>query len=132
MTSRRSLRGQALVFLLPLLLALVAAGYAAYEAGRRVHEKRRLVDAADAAALSAAAWQARALDFEAYTNRAIVANQVVVAQAVSVRAFSDYVNTLLPRAATITQWIPALGTATTTLAESWRRSEEHTSELQSH
>ena len=120
MTSRRSPRGQALVFLLPLLLALVAAGYAAYEAGRRVHEKRRLVDAADAAALSAAAWQARALDFEAYTNRAIVANQVVVAQAVSVRAFSDYVNTLLPRAATITQWIPALGTATTTLAESWR------------
>lgn len=119
MTGRRFSRGQALVFLLPLLLALVAASMWAYEAGRRVHEKRRLVDAVDAAALSAAAWQARVLDFDAYTNRAMVANEVVVAQAVSLRSFSDYMNTLLPRAAGVAQWVPGLGTALDGLSQAW-------------
>ena len=82
MTGRRSLSGQALVFLLPLLFALAAAVLWAYEAGRGVTEKRRLVDATDAAALSAAAFQARTLDFDAYTNRAIVANEAVIARLV--------------------------------------------------
>ena len=119
MTGRRSLSGQALVFLLPLLFALAAAVLWAYEAGRGVTEKRRLVDATDAAALSAAAFQARTLDFDAYTNRAIVANEAVIAQSVSLRSFSSYLNVLLPRAAAVTQWVPLLDAAMATLAQSW-------------
>lgn len=47
-------------------------------------EKTRVDNAADAAAYSAGVVQARALNFAAYTNRAIVANQVAIAQTLSI------------------------------------------------
>ncbi len=46
-------------------------------------EKTRVTNAADAAAYSAGVVHARALNFTAYTNRAIIANQVAVAQTLS-------------------------------------------------
>ncbi len=43
----------------------------------------RLANAADATAWSIATLEARALNYDAYTNRAIVANEVAIAQAIS-------------------------------------------------
>ena len=60
--------------------------------GQIVAAKVRLVGAADAAAYSAAVWQARALNFQAYMNRGIVANEVATAQLVSLRSWSAYMN----------------------------------------
>jgi hypothetical protein len=116
---RDAARGQALVLLLPLLAALVAALLFVFDAGQAVAEKRRLVDAADAAALSAATWQARALNFEAYMNRAVIANEAAIAQSVSLRSWSAYMNRLLPGAALLTRWVPLLNVATLALQRLW-------------
>jgi hypothetical protein len=59
-----------------------------------VVEKTRAENAADAAAYSAALVQARALNFAAYTNRAIVANQVAIAQTLSLINYINYAGSL--------------------------------------
>ncbi|MCP5359521.1 MAG: hypothetical protein H7A14_02170 [Sinobacteraceae bacterium] len=116
---RDSARGQAMVFLLPMLAALAAALLFVFDAGQAASEKRRLVDAADAAALSAATWQARALNFESYMNRAVIANEAVIAQSVSLRSWSDYMDQMLPEAALVTRWVPLLNVATLVLQRIW-------------
>ncbi|NBU24415.1 MAG: hypothetical protein EBS39_02095, partial [Gammaproteobacteria bacterium] len=115
----RAARGQALLFLLPLLAVLAAAAWWAFETGQAVTEKQRLRDAADAAALSGAVWQARALNFESTMNRAIIANEAVIAQSVSLRSWSAYMNRLLPGAAAITSYVPYLNAAAATLQRWW-------------
>jgi hypothetical protein len=116
---RDSAAGQAFVLLLPLLAVLAVALLFVFDSGQAVNEKQRLVDATDAAALSAAAWEARALNFESYMNRAIVANEAAVAQSVSLRSWSAYMNRLLPVAATLTSWVPLLDSATLALRQMW-------------
>ena len=82
--SRRSLRqrpvgcqsGQALVIALGLLLAGGAMLHAMFSAGQVAAAKQRLTDTADAAAWSAGAWRARVLNYHAYSNRAILVNEV--------------------------------------------------------
>ena len=112
-------RGQALVFLLPLLAVLMAAAWWTFETGQTVTEKQRLRDAADAAALSAAVWQARALNFQSTMNRAIIANEAVIAQSVSLRSWSAFMDRMLPVAAAITAYVPYLNAATGTLQRWW-------------
>jgi len=116
---RRQARGQTLAVLLPVLVVLVAALWWVLETGEAVAEKQRLRNAADAAALSAAVWQAKVLNFDAYTNRAIVANEAVIAQSVSLRGWSAYMDHLLPRASMVTSAVPYLGTAMLYLQRSW-------------
>jgi len=118
-SARGSSRGQAFVFLLPLLAALAAAFLLVFESGQAVSEKQRLVNAADAAAISAATWQARALNFESYMNRAVIANEAAIAQSVSLRSWSSYMNRLLPGAAALTRWVPLLNAATLVLQRIW-------------
>lgn len=115
----RYARGQALALTLPLLAVLIAALWWAYDAGQAVTEKRRLAQIADAAALGAATWQARALNFDAYTNRAIIANEVAIAQSVSLRGWSRYMNDLLLKTAVLTAWIPYVDVATASLQRLW-------------
>lgn len=111
--------GQALVIVTPLLLVLAVAMLWVFDAGHAVAEKRRLTDAADAAAFGAATWQARALNFSAYMNRAIVANEVAIAQSVSLRSWSTYMDRLLANGALASRWIPLLNAASATLERLW-------------
>lgn len=113
---RRRARGQALVFALALLGSLVAAFLLAYESGRIVHSKMRLVNAADAAAFSAATWEARVLNFQSYMNRAVIANEVAIAQGTSLASWLDYSERTVERVDFITRYLPYLGQATTVLA----------------
>jgi len=59
-----------------------------FNTGQLTAEKTKLVNTADAVAYSAAVMQARALNFDAYTNRALMADEVMIAQAVSIAAWS--------------------------------------------
>ncbi len=77
-----------------------------FNSGQIVAAKVRLLGAADAAAYSAALAEARALNFQAYMNRAIVANEVAIAQLVSLRSWSGYMNQLLQRSSTIASVVP--------------------------
>lgn len=118
-STRRSVRGQVLALLLPLLVVLVAALWWILETGEGVAEKQRLRNTADAAALAGAVWQAKVLNFDAYMNRAIVANEAVIAQSVSLRGWSAYMNDLLPKATLLTGAVPYLGEAMLFLQRSW-------------
>lgn len=117
---RRLHSGQSSILLLALLASLVAAGAAAFGSGQLVNDKMRLVNAADAAAYSAAQWEARSLNFQSYLNRAIVANEVAIAQLVSLRSWSSYVATLTRNSAAVAQWIPPLAAPVRALERGWR------------
>jgi len=103
---RRRHAGQALVVALGLLLAGGAMLHAMYSAARVAAAKQRLVDTADAAAWSAALWRARVLNYHAYANRAILANEVAIAQSVTLLSWSKYFEQLTRNAATVGTVIP--------------------------
>lgn len=92
-SARRSARqrGAALVYGLFFLLVGVAGLFFLFNAGQLTHEKTRLVNTADAVAWSAGVLHARALNDTAYLNRALVAQEVLIAQAVSLQSWSRMV-----------------------------------------
>lgn len=86
-------RGQALIYGVFVLVAGLAALFFLFNAGQLSAEKTKLVNTADAVAYSAGVMHARALNFDAYNNRALVANEVLVAQMVSLSSWSQYAQT---------------------------------------
>jgi hypothetical protein len=116
---RRPHSGQASVMLLALIASLVTAFAVSFAAGQIVNDKMRLVNAADAAAYSAAQWEARSLNFQSYLNRAIVANEVAIAQLVSLRSWSSHVSTLTRNGAAVARWIPPLTGPIQALERGW-------------
>jgi hypothetical protein len=83
-------RGQALIFGIVVLLGAAVATFYLFNTGQMTAEKTRLVNTADAVAYSAGVMHARALNFEAYTNRALVANEATIAQMVSISSWLEY------------------------------------------
>jgi hypothetical protein len=83
-------RGQALVLGLVLLFASVLGLFFLFSTGQTLSTRQRLDNAADAAAWSAAVWRARVLNFNAYSNRAIIAQEVAVAQALTLASWARY------------------------------------------
>ncbi len=110
-SSRRTQAGQALVLGLFMILAGLLGLYFMFNTGQVVATKSRLVTATDAAAYSAAIWRARALNFAAYTNRAIVAQEVAVAQAVTLVSYAKFIETFTTSTAIIGSGIPGIGQA---------------------
>jgi len=86
----RSARGQVLPLAVGLLLIVAAFMYLVVNSGQSVTEKIRVTNAADAAAYSAGVAEARALNYSAYLNRAMVANEIVIAQLVSFASWTNY------------------------------------------
>ncbi|HEY0877285.1 MAG TPA: pilus assembly protein TadG-related protein [Zeimonas sp.] len=106
--AKRLQRGQALVLALVLLFAALLALFLLFSAGQVVTTKQRLVNAADAAAYSAALWRARVLNVHAYANRAIVAQEVAVAQAVTLVSWAKYFERFTGNASALAAaWPPA-------------------------
>ena len=116
---RRRERGQVLALLLMLLAALLGSLLFVFNSGQIVAAKLRLVGAADAAAYSAAQAEARALNFQSYMNRAMVANEVAIAQFVSLRSWSGYVRQALQESATVGSLVPPIGAALRSVSQSW-------------
>jgi hypothetical protein len=108
-----------LALLLMLLAALLGSLLFVFNSGQIVAAKLRLVGAADAAAYSAAQSQARALNFQAYMNRAVVANEVAIAQLVSLRSWSGYMDQALQEASVIGSLVPPLAGPLRSLARGW-------------
>ncbi|MBN1516576.1 Tad domain-containing protein [Candidatus Sumerlaeota bacterium] len=71
--------GQALPFFTVFSLVMAMCLLVNYNVGKTVSEKMRTQNVADAAAFSASIWQARFLNYCAYTRRAIVANYCNIA-----------------------------------------------------
>lgn len=90
LSSTRSQRGQALV--MTLLFGAVAglAVLLLFNNSLLANSKSQLQNAADAAAYSAGITEARALNYQAYMNRAMVANEIAIAQLVSLASWTWY------------------------------------------
>lgn len=84
-----SASGQALVPAMIFLLVGCIGLYVAFNSFQMTSAKIKLQNTADAAAYSAAVLQARDYNFSAYTNRAMVANQVTAAQIVALKSWVD-------------------------------------------
>ena len=82
-----SQRGQALLFVTVTMLVVLLAMLSMYSIGQLANEKTRLQNTADAAAYSAAIVQARDYNLTAYMNRAMIANDVSVAQTVGMMSW---------------------------------------------
>lgn len=81
---KRDENGQILLLTALSGLALVLMVSTIYNIGMVTGDKMKVQDAADAAAYSQAVWEARQLNFLAYTNRAIVSHMVTIAFATAV------------------------------------------------
>jgi hypothetical protein len=89
--AQRCQQGQALIYGIFVLMGGLAALMFLFNTGQLTAEKTKLVNTADAVAYSAGILHARALNFDAYTNRAMMANEVMIAQAVSIASWSAHV-----------------------------------------
>jgi hypothetical protein len=81
-------RGQAMIFVLLFGAVTAVICLVLYNSGMLANTKTQLQNAADAGAYSGAVLLARDHNFSAYTNRAMVANQVSVAQLVSIKSYT--------------------------------------------
>lgn len=102
---RRQVAGQALVLFVTFLGVLCLAVILLFNTGQVVNKKVRLTNAVDAAAYSVAAEEARKLNFAAYMNRGRVANEVAVAQLVSVWSYYNFVQNHVEMHREISQWL---------------------------
>jgi competence protein ComGC len=83
-------RGQTLVLAMVCMVVFVVGVLVLFNTGQAVNKKVQLNNTADAAAYSVAVQQARAYNLIAYLNRAQVANEVAVAQMVSLHSWLNY------------------------------------------
>jgi hypothetical protein len=105
-------QGQALVLFLGFAAALIGIMLVSFNSGQVTNAKMRAMNVADAAAYSGAVWQARTLNFQAYMNRAMVVNEVTIAQSVSLRSWVDYLDRFVDNVNLVTEFIPYVGEVT--------------------
>jgi Putative Flp pilus-assembly TadE/G-like len=114
LNTRDGQRGQVLLWFLATVAASCAILALVYNVGQMANEKEKTVNAADASALSGALVEARILNFTAYTNRAMIANEVTIAQMLSADSWVRYDATLAQYMADYLQFlavVPIIGTA---------------------
>lgn len=87
---RRPAKGQALVMALVVLFMGAIMLFFLFSTGQVSADKQRVTNAADAAAYSAALWRARVLNYDAYSNRAMIANEVAIAQTLTLSSETQY------------------------------------------
>jgi len=78
-TSKRQ-RGQAMVFVVVFIVVVLIGFLVLFNTGQLTRQKMEIQNAADAAAYSAALLYTRQLNFMAYTNRAMIANEAAIGQ----------------------------------------------------
>lgn len=111
--SLRHVKGQAMVLFLGFAAAVIGMMLVAFNSGQVTNAKMRAMNAADAAAYSGAVWEARSLNFQAYMNRAMIVNEVTIAQSVTLRSWLDYMSRLVTNVERVGKYIPYVGKAIT-------------------
>ncbi len=116
--ARKRQSGQALIIILAFSAILGAGLFSIYNTAQLTTAKRELVNAADASAYSGAAIIAQGLNYTAYTNRAMLANNALIGQMMAIRSNLSMSQWYWKNNATfwkaikaITQFIPYVGAA---------------------
>ena len=115
--SRLHQRGQALVFGLCLMLLVALLLFFQFSAGQATAAKLRIVNATDAAAYSAGLWRARAMNYYAYANRAIIANEVAIAQAATMVSYAKFLERFSDNVNEVAQYVPYVGQVSQVIKE---------------
>lgn len=110
-------RGQALLLGLTLLIACGLGVFYVFSSGQATIARARLVNATDAAAYSAGLVRARAMNWYAYTNRAIVANEVAIAQAATMVSYARFLDRLTDNVEDVARYFPLVGQVASALEE---------------
>ena len=110
-------RGQAIVFGLCLLLLAALLLFFQFSAGQATAAKLRIVNATDAAAYSTGLWRARAMNYYAYSNRAVIANEVAIAQAATMVSYAKFLERFSDNVNDVAQYIPYVGQVTEVIKE---------------
>lgn len=106
---RRDERGQALVIGAVTMLILAVSVMASVSIGHGVYEKIKLQDAADAQAYSFAVKEARAYNFLAYTNRAMIVHYSAMLTVMSYVSHAVYLDRTVGAAASVLKAVPFIG-----------------------
>ena len=112
----QTLGGQALVYVLALMVPLALTAALVFNSYQISNEKNRLQNTVDAAVYSGAVAEARNLNFMAYTNRAMIANQVAMAQAVGLVSWARWLDQVAFNLSVITVWFPGVNAVTRGIA----------------
>lgn len=100
--------GSVLIYCLGLLVLLILAVGYSFNVSRLSSEKTHLQNTSDAAAYSVASVESRDLNFKAYTNRAMVANHVAIAQSISIVSWARFIDRFVSNISHLTSFIPPL------------------------
>jgi len=106
-------KGYATVLTLILFSALGLSLFSVFNSGQIVTHKLKLQNAVDAATYSSANVVAREMNYMAYTNRAMVANQLAIGQLVALHSWSRQIHEVskkLKEIASYVSWFPYGGT----------------------
>ncbi|RKH06523.1 pilus assembly protein [Corallococcus carmarthensis] len=129
---RRDERGQAMVLGVVVMLVLAVTIMTSVGIGRGVYEKIKLQDAADAQAYSLAVKEARAYNFLAYTNRAMIVHYSAMLTVMSYVSHAVYLDRTIGVAAKYLQYIPGIGAvfaAVSQAIKAWKVAVETVSRL---
>ncbi|MBZ4334215.1 MULTISPECIES: pilus assembly protein [unclassified Corallococcus] len=129
---RRDERGQAMVLGVVVMLVLAVTIMTSVGIGQGVYEKIKLQDAADAQAYSLAVKEARAYNFLAYTNRAMIVHYSAMLTLMSYVSHAVYLDRTIGVAAKYLQYIPGIGAifmAVSTAIKTWKVTVETVSRL---
>jgi hypothetical protein len=117
---RRDEEGQALLLAAIFGLVLVLCALSTVNLGRAVYEKVQLQTAADAAAYSQAAVEARVLNFTAYTNRAMVVHYASIMAASAYLTWVHFLWTCVNPLLEVLRNIPYAGEVFAVLQQTFR------------
>jgi hypothetical protein len=118
---RRDERGQAMVIAVVTMLVLAVSVMASVSIGHGVYEKIKLQDAADAQSYSMAVREARAYNFLAYTNRAMIVHYSAMLTVMSYVSHAVYLDqTVNSGPSKVLKAIPGLGTVLTAVSQAIR------------
>ncbi|MEE2025760.1 Tad domain-containing protein [Alkalimonas mucilaginosa] len=102
-------RGQALALGLVFMTLVLMVVLFSFNASQLNLNSNKLQHTADNAAYSMAVLAARDLNYKAYTNRAMVANQISVAQTVGLSSYLEMHTVFLQNASAALGWLPGVG-----------------------
>lgn len=107
MSQAKPPRGAVLIIGLGMLSVVALLMFVLARSAVISNDKTRAIGLADAAAKSVATWYAQILNYDAYSNRAIAANEIMIAQAVTLTAWTQYAQTLAQNMGSLASILPA-------------------------
>jgi len=128
---RKKQTGQTLVMMTGVLLLIASLLFAVTDMGKHARQQFYLQSVADNAAYSAAVAMSRQMNFMALTNRALIGNQVAIAQWVGLASYLAMLERTAENLETITSFIPYVAQITRAISMIVERIEESFAEVAS-